>query len=214
MLIGLAQTAHAISKGQSVPKNDPVAAVTVSVYSYGDDCTGIKIAPNLIVTAKHCELDRSTRIIFSDGKMHKIDHVSIPKSKGRGKSEFDLAIVKIDAKVPGPVAEIADSSTAPKNGSFTWTAGYGGKRLTRKSNPLRKLMVQVTDMGYSPFAATIKTVGNGGVCAGDSGGPAYSVINGQILVWGIDSGSIFGKARCATREIYTKVFRELLDVEK
>lgn len=214
VLIGLTQTAHAISRGRFVQKNDPIVSVTASVYSQDDDCTGIKIAANLIVTAKHCELDRSTRVTFFDGNSYKIRDVWIPKAKGIHKSEFDLAVLKIDANVPGPIAELADPATAPKNGSLAWTAGYGGRKLTRKNNPLRKLEVQVIDMGYSPFAATIKTTGDGGVCDGDSGGPGYTVINGRILVWGIDSRSLYGNSRCGSREIYIKVFRELIDMKE
>ena len=44
-LFGIAQAALAISNGQIVSPNDSVKSVTVSIYSYDDDCTGVKVAP-------------------------------------------------------------------------------------------------------------------------------------------------------------------------
>ncbi|MGE5157175.1 MAG: trypsin-like serine protease [Gemmatimonas sp.] len=196
-----------MSKGAPVAEDDPIRALTVSLYGDDDDCTGVKIAPNLILTAKHCRPDKSTRAIFPDGSSYKIVQRLLPNAKRTSrKNEYDFAILVIAANIPGPVALIADA--APENGSTAWIAGYGGKKLTRTANPLRKLSVEMIDRDYAPSAATVRTLRSGAVCDGDSGGPVYTEVRGQIVVWGIDSAPLDGEPGCSSREVYANVTSE------
>jgi hypothetical protein len=206
LVTGLNQPACAISNGKSVPEDDPIRPLTVSVYGH-EDCTGVKIASNLILTARHCRLDESTRVIFSDGASYKIAQRFIPSAKRTGyENQYDFAILIIAVNIPGPVALIADG--APENGSISWTAGYGGKKLTRTANPLRKLAVKMVNRDYSPSAATVRTLTGGAVCDGDSGGPGYTLVLGQIVVWGIDSAGANRGSTCSSRELYANVTSE------
>ena len=207
LLADLNQPACAISKGVSVPEDDPIRPVTVSVYSDDDDCSGVKIASNLILTARHCRLDRSSRAIFPDGSSYKILRRLVRSTKRTSRrNEYDFAILIIAANLPGPVALIADEP--PENGSMAWIAGYGGKKLTRTANPLRKLPVEMIDSDYSPSAASVRTLMGGAVCDGDSGGPGYILVRGQIVVWGIDSAPLDGGPGCSSREVYANVTSE------
>jgi Trypsin len=204
--VSLIQPAGAVSNGLPVTPDDPIRALTVSVYSALDDCTGVKIASNLVLTAKHCELDKSTRVYFADGRSFRLTHIFLPDERPTsGDNEYDLAIIRIDGEVPGSAAQIADEATTPQNESTAWIAGYGGQMLTKANNPLRKIEVEMTDKDYSPSAVLVRTNSGGGVCDGDSGGPGYTQVRGQIVVWGIDSGSLHGDDQCASREIYAKV---------
>jgi trypsin len=203
---GLNQAARAISNGQSVSLDDPIRLLTVSIYSDDDDCTGTKIAANLILTAHHCKPDKSSRVIFADGSSYKVAHRFTANQKPiSSKNEYDVAILKIDGSAPGPVALIADDEATPKDGVTAWIAGYGGKKLTKKNNPLRKMDVTMTDRNYSPSAVIVRAKEGGAVCDGDSGGPGYMQVDGQIVVWGTDSAPLDGKARCSSREVYAKV---------
>ena len=207
LLADLNQPACAISKGVSVPEDDPIRPLTVSLYSDDDDCSGVKIASNLILTARHCRLGRSSRVIFPDGSSYKIVQRLVPGAKRTSrKNEYDFAILIIAANLPGPVALIADEP--PENGSMAWIAGYGGKKLTRSANPLRKLPVEMIDSDYSPSAATVRALMGGAVCDGDSGGPGYTQVRGQIVVWGIDSAPLDGGPGCSCREVYANVTSE------
>ncbi len=198
--------AHAISNGRAVADDDPIRALTVSVYSADEDCTGVKIAPNLILTAKHCELDKSTKVIFSDGSSYKTVRYFIPDIQGANSGEdYDLAIIEIDGNVPGSVAQIASDLITPETGSTAWIAGYGGETVTEKSNPLRKIEVEIEYWDYSPAVALVHARNGGAVCDGDSGGPGYTQVHGQIVVWGIDSASLHEDPTCASHELYTKV---------
>jgi hypothetical protein len=205
VLIGVNQSADAISNGQAVAHDDPIRALSVSIYGEEDDCTGVKIASNLILTAKHCQFDSSARAIFSDGSSYKIASFFLPSSRRIGPNVYDLVILRIKADVPGPVAHIADELNTPKKGSTAWAAGFGGKKLTPTRNPLRKIEIEVIDNNYSEFLVAVRTKKDGRVCDGDSGGPAYTQESDRIVVWGINSASLYGNLTCGSRELYTKL---------
>jgi Trypsin len=204
LLTGFDQPACAISNGQSVRDDDPIRPVMVSLYGDDDDCTGVKIAANLILTARHCLPNKSTRAFFPDGSAYKIVQSFVPDAQRTSrKNQYDFAILVIAGNVPGPVALVADE--APENGSIGWTAGYGGQKLTVTTNPLRKLAVAMVEKNYSPSAATVRALQGGAVCDGDSGGPGYTQVGGKIVVWGLNSGPVSGKSRCSSREVYANV---------
>jgi Trypsin len=203
----LASPTYGIWKGQPVAENDPIRSVAVSVYGRNDDCTGVKIAANFVLTARHCEIDGSTRIVFADGRSRKILQYFAPKAKANSEDEPDLALLRIEGVALGPVAELADDSNIPANGSAAWIAGYGGKKVTERHNPLRKLAVTIVDRHYSFDAIAVRAAG-GAVCDGDSGGPGYSQINNKIVLWGIDSESMYGDGKCASAELYANASSE------
>ena len=208
-VLSLAQVAFAISGGQIVARTDPINSVTVSIYSYDDDCTGVRIARQFILTARHCQIDSTTRVIFSTTRRYKITGHFVPGTKPvTDWDEHDLAILRIETNAPGPVAITADESTTPKNGTMLWMAGYGGRKVSAKSDPLRKLAVKMADRNYSPSAVAVRTTWPGTVCDGDSGGPGYTEKDGQIIVWGIDSGPLDGRSMCSSLEVFAKVASE------
>lgn len=207
-LISIAQAALAISNGQIVSPSDSVKSVVVSIYSYDDDCTGVKVAPRFILTARHCRINETTRIIFPDGTPYKITGYFEPSRKpGTVKNEHDLAIMKIEADVPGPVAGFADDADTPADGTVAWMAGYGGQKPNSR-NALRKVKVIMTDRRYSPSAVMVHTTERGVACDGDSGGPGYTERDNHIVVWGIDSAPLKGNSRCASLEVFAKVASE------
>ncbi len=208
-LIGIAQAALAISNGQTISPTDPVKAVTVSIYSDDDDCTGVKVASRFILTARHCPIDDTTRVIFSGGTKYKITGYFKPSRQAESaKNEHDLAILKLEAVVPGPVAGLADDDTTPEDGAVAWMAGYGGQKLSGRNDPLRKIRVKMIDRGYSPSAVSVQATERGAACDGDSGGPGYTERDNQIIVWGIDSAPLDGHSRCSSLEVFAKAASE------
>jgi Trypsin len=208
-VLSVAQGALAVSSGQRVASADPIKSVTVSIYSYDDDCTGVRIAPQLILTARHCQIDGTTRVIFSTTRRYQITGHFVPRTKPvTDMDEHDLAILRIETNVPGPVAIIADESATPQNGTMLWMAGYGGQKVSARTDPLRKLAVKMTDRNYSPSAVAVRTTAPGAVCDGDSGGPGYTEQDGRIIVWGIDSGPLDGRSICSSLEVFAKVAAE------
>jgi len=209
LAISAGDPAFAISNGLAVSDDDPIQAVTVSVYGDNDDCTGVKVAPAFVLTARHCIIDNTTRIAFRNGALYKvIGRFSPAPTPAKITADRDLALLKIDGLVPGPVAELADDAATPLNGSVAWISGLGGRPITQKRNPLRKLVVTISNRNYSSFVIAIKAAHGGAVCDGDSGGPGYTEQNGRIVIWGIDNGSLRGNSKCASNEAYFKVSSE------
>jgi Trypsin len=171
-LFSNAHAALAIADGQTVLPTDSVNSVTVSIYSHDDDCTGVKVAPRFVLTARHCRINDTTRVIFPGGIRYKITSYFEPSRKPQSaKNEHDLAILKIDAAVPGPVAGLADDRTTPEDGTTAWMAGYGAQKPSRRNDPLRKIKVKMVDRSYSLSAVMVQTTKRGAACDGDSGGP-------------------------------------------
>ena len=84
------------------------------------------MASNFVLTARHCTIDATTRIVFANGHTHKIiGYFSPPRRYRDGGDERDLALLKMDDEVPGPVAELANNAITPQNGSVAWIAGLG-----------------------------------------------------------------------------------------
>lgn len=214
-VLSIAQAALAVSNGQKVAPADPIRSLTVSIYSYDDDCTGVSIAPQFILTARHCRIDSTTRVFFSTARPYKITGHFVPNvNRVTAKDEHDLAILRIATDVAGPVAAIADQAATPKNGTMSWMAGYGGRKIRIRNEPLRKLAVKMSDRDYSPSAVAVQTAAPGAVCDGDSGGPGYTERDGRIIVWGIDSGPLDGRSTCASLEVFAKVASEHDWIEK
>ncbi len=174
IFLALNEHGRAISNGKTISEGDSIRLVTVSVYSSDDDCSGVKIASNLILTAKHCIIGKSTKAVFGNGSSYAITDRFAPYSEvSRVNVEHDVAVLRIDRDVPGPVAELSNKSTVPKDGAIAWTAGYGGKQVTETSNPLRKAQVAMTNANYSTYLMAVKVEKGRGVCDGDSGAPGY-----------------------------------------
>jgi V8-like Glu-specific endopeptidase len=213
LIVSLPSIAHralAISNGWGVLPTDSVKSVTVSIYSYDDDCTGVKIAPRFILTARHCRINDTTRVIFPGGTRYKIIGQFEPSRKSESeKSEHDLTILKIEEAVRGPVAGLADDRSTPQDGAIAWIAGYGGQKPSQRNNPLRKIQVKMVDRSYSLSAVVVRTTKRGSAaCDGDSGGPGYTERDNQIVVWGIDSAPVDGDSTCSNLEVFAKVAAE------
>lgn len=171
--------------------------------------TGVKVASRFILTARHCPIDDMTSVFFPDGARYKISGYFEPSRQAESrKNEHDLAILQLEAAVPGPVAAIADDGTIPENGAMGWMAGYGHRPVSGRNDPLLKLAVKMTDRHYSPSAVAVEAAAPGTVCDGDSGGPAYTERDNQIIVWGIDSAPFDGRSNCSSLEVFAKVASE------
>ena len=203
--IVMAAPANAVSSGIVVSETDPIRAVTVSVYGSTDDCTGVKVAAKFVITARHCQVDKTTRITFANGDKYTVAASYMPPMDAVEENDLDLVLLEVDHEVPGPIAEIADDASTPKNGSIVWIAGLGGQKITKKRNPLRKLPATISDRNFSSSAISVRAQRGGGVCDGDSGGPGYTELNGRIVLWGIDSGSVSENSTCAKNEVFFKI---------
>lgn len=182
-------------------------------------CTGTLIDKNIVITAAHCipSNPRSMYVIFGTSLQNASQANARPviaalvsplwgKSPGAKKNTGDIAVLKFQGEAPQgyiPASLLTNASMLVPS-AFTLLAGYGldnGETQTG-SGILRETFTVLTNPRFSETEAVLdQTIGKGS-CSGDSGGPAFLVLNGAYYIWGITSR---GDATCKKTGIYTVV---------
>ena len=211
-----------------VPDDGSDPAVVALDIGGTELCSGTLIAPDVLLTARHCVSLTSEQIACpptarqitgnrAASAFHVLlgDDVSTAREVATGKQVFtpssdeicneDIALILLDREVPG-IEPLDVSSTAIATGGHVTAIGYGrrgdgdaaGKKLLREH-------VAVLDTSSAEFLVGEAT------CQGDSGGPALDEANGEIV--GVVSR---GGPTCdgkGVHNIYTRVdaFRPLID---
>lgn len=171
-------------------------------------CSGSLIAENLVVTAKHCLMDKEgqkVRLYFGDNtEEEKVElyrdvveyKVRHPKDWTMTFPSFDIAWVKFEGSLPKPFRPlpILANANALRPGAKIIQVGYGDH------NP----SVGQVDAGVKLWGETRlhRYINNPrfyhillfhgeegqGSCHGDSGGPAYVKVNGKWHIIGVTNG--------------------------
>lgn len=176
----------------------------------GAICTAIPIAPDVLLTAAHCTQGnlkkylavfytslscesgfdaRNTKVVTTVKEfiIHEdyIDSASITEMKG------DLALVFLTKDIPAnyPIYRIANPNSVNSSNTLKFF-GYGavGYQL-RGSGMLRRTELPSTHYRIDQENLKVhvdQSIGRG-VCSGDSGGPGFVEINGELQVLGVNS---------------------------
>jgi len=157
-------------------------------------CTGTLIAPDLVLTAAHCEVMGNADdafffgdSIFGDGTAIMVDSSASHPDYNPETKKHDLAVLKLfeEAPVQPHVVnqeQIDDDweGTMLHAVGFGTDDGYDGKTMGIKRE------VDVEFASYDDFMIYHETEGQN-TCAGDSGGPLFAERGNQWVVAGVAS---------------------------
>jgi V8-like Glu-specific endopeptidase len=191
-------------------------------------CTGSLIAPNVLLTARHCVAATNTEhvvcneSVFGDtvsgsqtiatgdsvprqtSTFYRGNEVRVPTT-GNDMCGYDIALIILKSPVPGSdVTPLVPAIDRPVQRGDAYTAVGYGIDAEGQQNPGRMVLGDLSvqcladECGRDYGVAATEFMGDKGICSGDSGGPALDA-DGRII--GIVSR---GSDPCAT-PIYSQV---------
>jgi trypsin len=189
-LLGFALLALATGPAAAIVGGAPIADQAIArhvviIVGAHNLCTGVAIAPDLILTAAHCVPSAGKyRLVTFEGRRPAVKDVASvaahPQFSPRADAP-DLALVKLATPVANltPVA-FSERRVPPSVGDRFIVAGFGvGVQGDRKTaGKLRAVTLVATDRPSSQQFSLIdpRKLGEAagfGVCNGDSGGPVF-----------------------------------------
>lgn len=202
--------------------NQSTVALVMSVKGGEAICTGVLVTENIVLTAAHClvDVDGAVVVFGTDIKSsveakrfaqvsHGVIHPDYDPHAD--KDSHDLALVRFEGLKPSTyeVAKLLSSSQKLAKNLPVTLAGYGAsfERRGKMSGSaiLRKTTVPLTNPYFSKTEISFSSIAGKGACHGDSGGPAYATINGDITVVGVTSRTTDELGGCHKDSVYTKV---------
>ena len=189
-------SASAVVYGQADGDGHRNVGALLAPQAYSDgtwaSCSGTLISPTVFLTAAHCDWGLTRMAVTFDsvyvaatGTTHWGTWHADPRFRGAQGDPYDLAVVVLDSPVAGitpaglPVA--GSLSNLAKDQGFT-SVGYGAQAVTIDHGPTFHYAdiryVATSDTLFAINKAWLRismnpTLGDGGTCYGDSGGPNF-----------------------------------------
>jgi hypothetical protein len=192
--LALSVTTAAAMVGGAQPAEQSIARHVVLIVGGNNLCTGVAIAPDLVLTAAHCVLANGKyRLLAFEGRRPAVKDVAsvAPHPQFSPRSDApDLALVKLAAPPPPGLtpATFSERRVPPSVGDRFIVAGFGvAVQGDRKSaGRLRAAVLVATDRPSSQQLSLVdpRKLGESaglGVCNGDSGGPVFDAQDRALI---------------------------------
>jgi trypsin len=197
-----------ILQGVKVKPEDSDSKAVVLVFNKSQICTGAAIADNVILTAAHCVVDgnsSSVRVFFYPSmscesgfnlKKHSMSvaklfvHEEYDPNLEADKTRGDIALVVLSEKIPEgyPVYKIANPNQLVDDPLLMYGYGKTGSK-ERGAGILRKTVIANSQYSVDVLNEQVRIEQKNmpGICQGDSGGPSLVMVNGELMILGINS---------------------------
>lgn len=201
------QAAQSILGGQSDAEHRHVFILLSHVGRTVSSCTATLIAPNLLLTARHCVSASEDEVVvcgrsglgetYSADRLRASNAVNVQESmrwfrgatvhvpeEGNDTCGYDVALITLTENVPASVAEpaIPRIDRDVEHGEPYVAVGYGQTELGEYGGRQSRkgLFVACAPGTCGRVARNGEFVGDQGVCEGDSGGPAFDA-DGKLV---------------------------------
>jgi len=209
------------------PSTDRRSTVYVGIVGKGS-CSGTIIGPHTVLTAAHCAgtggyhiyPDRNLPNYFvSTGELKHPDYYKFSSNGDLEARKSDLLLIYVKETLPLPyTTEIYDTS---KVASCTGLIAQGWGQTESKDEPdyipcpdnKTRCLRETPYTVYFENEKTINTKGipgerQGFICFGDSGGPLYAVVDGELMLAGVTSTTASTDCVVASTHIKASYFRD------
>jgi hypothetical protein len=194
LLLALYSVPAGCMVGGARPADRAIARRVVLVVGEHSLCSGVAIAPDLVLTAAHCVLlNGKYRLATFEGRRAAFKQVASvtphPQFSPRADAP-DLALVKLSPTPPPNLAPapFSERRAPPLVGDRFVVAGFGLSNAAerRSAGTLRSATLVVTDRPSSQQVSLVDPTKLGeaaglGVCNGDSGGPVFDERDGSLV---------------------------------
>lgn len=213
---------EAVVNGEPAEKGRWDDAAAIVFYGQYVSCTGVLIAPQIVLTAEHC-VGGISHVILGSTDYYSREGVMIEVTDTIASREVDIAVLLLAEEAPyapRPVATDCIRDEYLKDGAEVAVVGYGATRSDGRGDTsvLHEGLTYIQDADcsetridgmYTGCGDRGTELGAGGndvdACFGDSGGPLYILTERGDFVAGITSRAYAGapsSAPCLYGGIY------------
>jgi secreted trypsin-like serine protease len=201
----VAEASQAITAGSSDDADPAVAALVVLNQLV---CTGVLVAPRVVLTAGHCIATlriRGATAVFGRspdaGTPMRITYAEEHPAFDPSSLANDLGVVLLERDaLDAPVALPPHTLDGSLEGTTLRLVGFGRGGSGDDARPMKRQ--GTTTIARASRATFTFEPHPSQTCEGDSGGPAFMSLDGKQVLLGIAS---FGDAQCASFGTHTRV---------
>lgn len=236
----MARVVARIVGGVPVDNEHPDCCLVGQSFPNGTEgwfCTGVLVHPRIVLTAGHCHTPPRTRantVALGADDQNRLGQAEILAVRRAAvhpvyrqtslHSDLTVLVLRRDATTaPVPIATSDELNTATQtllvgfgNDDVNSTRGFGRKRKVEVNiTSIRRAASDDLDaaevgLGYESDVEFVAGGEGFDSCNGDSGGPAYIMVNGQKKLAGLTSrGTDTATRACGDGGIYTRVDKHM-----